>query len=429
MSESPRKAVPAPPPRWGQALSRPFAAAANYGVHQPEVMSPRSRLAVRPGDAGLVLHEATSEEFLPSVGLWVRLAGFTLLGSFVAVIALKAVWPYRVMVRGVGVVRPTGETSVIHAPFPGRLRQLLVRPNEQVKAAQVLAVLDRTDLEGRQLQLDRSERALALQARALTNQGQAALQAAELEVEKSQAALRFAEAEYRRFQQLAGTGSIPALLMEEKAESYNVARANLAKARQAVDEQYARNLRDQAELEKELAGNRADASQIARDLAKTSLTAPVPGVLHSLSLRNPGQMVTAGEELARIAPSQAGLLVKVLVPSQHITNVEVGQRADLRITGCPYPDYGTLKAKVVSIAPEASLPAADRDPARGPGAPPPPVQPGGYEVTLLPDGTQLSSGSRSCDLRLGMDLTADITTRVETVLQFLLRKARLSTGV
>ena len=394
----------------------------------PPPPPPRGQLAVRPVDAGLVLREATSEEFLPSVRLWVRSAGLVLLGSAAAGVALMAGWPYRVVVRGMGVVRPSGETNVINAPFAGRVRQVLVQPNERVRLGQVLAVLDPTDLEGKQQQLSQSQRALDLQARALVNQGVAALQSAELEVEKSQAALRFAEAEYRRFQQLAGTGSITVTQLEEKVENDNVARANLAKARQAVAEQRSRSVSEQAQLEKELATNQAEVGQISRDLAKTAVTAPGPGVLFSLNLRNPGQMVGAGEELARIAPSQAGLLVKLLVPSQDITNVEVGQRADLRIAGCPYPDYGTLKAKVVSIAPEASLPpTADR--AASSAAAPPPLQAGGYEVTLQPDGTVLRSQTRRCDLRIGMDLTADITTKEETVLGFLLRKARLTTGV
>lgn len=395
---------------------------------RPVVAYPRNRLATRVLAAGLVLREASSEEFLPSVALWVRLAGLTMLGSFAAAIALMAVWPYRVVVRGAGVVRPTGETSVINAPFAARVRQVLVRPNERVHAGQVLAVLDPADLAGKQQQLGQSERALALQARALVNQGSAALESAQLEVDKSKAALRFAAAEYRRFQQLAGTGSITATQLQEKQENTNVARSNLAKARQAVAEQRSRNVKDQAELQKELAINQSEAGQISRDLAKTSVKAPGPGVLFSLNLRNPGQMVAAGEELARIAPSQAGLLVKVLVSSQDITNVEVAQRADLRISGCPYPDYGTLKAKVVSIAPEATLPAATDQP-RG-AAPPGPTGPGGgYEVTMLPSGAVLRSNTRRCDLRIGMDLSADITTRVETVLSFLLRKTRLTLGV
>ena len=83
---------------------------------------------------------------------------------------------------------------------------------------------------------------------------------------------------------------------------------------------------------------------------------------------------------------------------------------------------------MVSIAPEATLPPAPGDRATGSAAAPP-LQAGGYEVTLRPDGTVLRSKTRRCDLRIGMDLTADITTRVETVLGFLLRKARLSAGV
>ncbi|MFM9047341.1 MAG: HlyD family secretion protein [Cyanobium sp.] len=292
-------------------------------------------------DAGLVLHEASSDEFLPPVRLWVKLSSITLLGSFLAALVLMAIWPYRVVVRGAGVVRPTGETSVINAPFPARVRNVLVQPNERVRAGQVLAVLDPADLEGKREQLIQNRQALALQARALINQGEAALQSAAMEVQKNQAALAFAESEYGRFAQLAGTGSITTSQLQEKLANFNVARANLAKALQVMAEQRSRNLKDRAELEKELATTRADAGQVARDLAKTSLTAPVPGVLFTLNLRNPGQMVAAGEELARIAPSQAGLLVKVLVPSQDITNVEPGQRADLRISGCPYPDFGS----------------------------------------------------------------------------------------
>lgn len=376
----------------------------------------------------LELRVASAEEFLPSVRPWVSGAGLMLLGSFLAGVVLMAVWPYRVIVRGPGVVRPSGETSVIHAPFAGRLRQLLVQSNARVHAGQVLARLDPADLRGRQQELSQSRQALGQQARALVSQSMAALQAAELEVEKTQAALRFAGTELQRFQQLAGTGAITATQLDEKVASYNVARANLAKARQTVAEQRARSLSDEAQLEKELAGNQAEAGQIRRDLDKSAITAPVPGVLFSLSLRNPGQMVAAGEELARIAPSQTGLLAKVIVSSQDVTSVEPGQRADLRIMGCPFPDFGTMPATVLSIAPEASHPPAPGKDEVTPGQPPS-LLGAGYEVTLAPRRTQLLAGRRTCELRQGMDLQADITTRFETVLALLLRKARLSTGL
>jgi multidrug efflux pump subunit AcrA (membrane-fusion protein) len=387
---------------------------------------PRS-LSHRPVDSGLVLRDTTAAEFLPSVRPWVRFAGAFLVGSFAAAVGLMHVWPYRVVVRGAGLVRPSGETSVVNAPFAGRVRKLLVRSNQSVQAGDVLAVLDPADLEGKERQLRQSQQALAEQAEALRRQGRAAEESTVLEIEKAEAALRFAEAEYQRYQRLAGTGSIPAIQLEEKEASYRIAQASLAKARQAVDEQRSRNANEQAQLVQELTTNRAERDQLDRDLRKTAVTAPVSGVIFSINLRNPQQVVAAGEELARIAPSGAALVVKVVVPSQEIDNVEVGQKADLRIGGCPYPDFGTLKARVVSIAPEAQLPGGG-SPQDERGSAPTPSGSGGYEVTLQPERTELRSGGRTCQLRQGMDLTADITTRIETVLRFLLRKGRLVTG-
>ena len=358
------------------------------------------------------LRHVRPDDFLPGVKPWVHAAALVLMGSAVAGVYLLAVWPYRVVVRGGGVVRPSGETSVLHAPFAGRVQQVRMQLNQRVKAGQVLALLDPTDLDARRRQLGESQQAIGLQAKALQQQGQAAVQASQLEVQKSAAALRFAEAEYARFRQLAGTGAITATQLQEKQENFNVARANLAKAREAVVEQRSRNTSEQLALAKELAASRAAQGQMGRDLRSTQLKAPVSGVIRSLNLRNPQQVVAAGQELATIAPQAVALLVKVQVRSQEIDRVEVGQSADLRIQGCPYPDFGTLKAEVASIAPDV-LPASAG---------------GGYEVTLRPLGRELVASGRRCELRIGMDLSADIVTRSEPLLRFLLRKARLSIG-
>jgi multidrug efflux pump subunit AcrA (membrane-fusion protein) len=49
-------------------------------------------------------------------------------------------------------------------------------------------------------------------------------------------------------------------------------------------------------------------------------------------------------------------------------------------------------------------------------------------VTLKPSRTVLRSGGRSCAVKLGMQLQADIITRQETILRFVLRKTRLLVG-
>jgi multidrug efflux pump subunit AcrA (membrane-fusion protein) len=383
------------------------------------------------GSHQLELRSASIQEFLPSVRPWVRAAGFVFVGGFLAGVALLAVWPYRVIVRAPGSARPSGETSLVHAPRDGRVREILIQPNQAVEKGEVLAVLDAADLEGRKVQLQQASKALDSQLDSQRSENLAALQAAQLEVQKAEASYDLARSEYQRYGLLVSSGAASREQMEEKAAALSVARSNLAKAQRDVEQQRSRGATALAVLEQQRAANRADQAQLGRDVGRTVVRAPVRGVVFSVDLRNPLQVVAAGQELARIAPEGTGMSVKVLVPTEDIANVEPGQRAHLRLAGCPFPDFGTLGAQVVSVSPDAQASGTAADPSlasAGPVGSGGGRGSGGYLVTLVPEQTQLRSHSRSCALRPGMDLRADITTRVETVLQFLLRRSRLLVG-
>jgi len=275
--------------------------------------------------------------------------------------------------------------------------------------------LDPADLQGRQQALGQGLQGLEQQRQALADQGAAAVAEAELEVAKARAALQLAATEYTRYRQLVASGAGSVQQMQEKAAANSVARANLAQAERAVSQQRSRTAAELAQLGRQLTATRADQGQVGRDLRGTQVSAPVDGVVLSLALRNPQQVVAKGQELARIAPSQGGLVAQVRVPGQEVANLRRGQAADLKVAGCPYPDFGTLPATVVAVAPDASASAA------APGT-------NAFEVTLQPTRTVLQTGGRRCELRQGMELEAAITTRQETVLGFVLRKARLLVG-
>ena len=392
---------------------------------------PRERgLAVRPLESGLVLRQTTAEEFLPSVRPWVRLVGLVMVGSFMTGVGLMAVWPYRVVVRGPGQIRPSGETSVINAPVAGRVLALKVRSNQTVQQGQVIAELDRADLEGKRRELAQSRGALERERQALRLRSEAAVKQARQDVRRAEAALRLASTELQRFSQLVDSGAIAPMQLDEKRANFEVARSELDKARQGVAEVLSSQQAELSRLAKEFAAHEGERAQVSRNLGITQVRAPVSGVLYSLSLRNPQQVVAQGQELARIAPSDRDLIAKVLVRSEDIDNLEVGQRADLRLAGCPYPDFGTLRGKVISVSPDAlttteALGSSLSSPGVQPSSPASTV---GYEVTVQPEASQLKAGGRHCSLRAGMDFRADITTRTETVLRFLLRKARLVSG-
>jgi len=127
---------------------------------------------------GQLLREADPQEFLPSPDPWLRGAAWLMVIGFSAAAGLMAVWPYRLVVRGSGQVRPSGETSVIQAPFPARVSAVLVQPNQEVRGGQVLAQLDRSDLDGEHQQLRESRDALRRQAEAMQAEHQAARKAA-----------------------------------------------------------------------------------------------------------------------------------------------------------------------------------------------------------------------------------------------------------
>ena len=185
----------------------------------------------------------------------------------------------------------------------------------------------------------------------------------------------------------------------------------------------------QVEIQNQLSRDVKELQLQGIELGKTVIHAPATGTILKLDLRNPGQVVRPGESIAQIAPSNATLFVKARVAAADIGKVRLCKeekvsdcfegKVQLRVSAYPYPDYGTLKGAVRAIAPDAIT-----------------LQSGGagavasyYEVTIQPERPLLVKGDRQYFLQSGMDVTADIISREETVLTFILRKARLLTDL
>ena len=136
------------------------------------------------------------------------------------------------------------------------------------------------------------------------------------------------------------------------------------------------------------------------------------------SLNHPGQVLSAGEVIARLAPLHAPMEAKVVVPAQSIGKIRVGQKTYLRVTGCPYSEFGLMTGKVTAISADALQQTKTN--LSGPTA---------YEVSVQPSTQSLKRGNDRCDFRLGMDLQADVMTGRNTVMTFFLRKLRLMARV
>ncbi|NER31289.1 MAG: HlyD family efflux transporter periplasmic adaptor subunit [Symploca sp. SIO1C4] len=187
-------------------------------------------------------------------------------------------------------------------------------------------------------------------------------------------------------------------------------------------------IQQRIEVQKQLERNKSELEQVEKDLSKTIITAPADGIILKLNLRNSGQTVQPGEKIAQIAPSNTPWVVKALVTAADIGKVKTDQKTQLRISACPYPDYGTLKGVVTSVSPDAitSQNNSNTEPLTAKNS----SQANAfYEVTIEPESLSLSQGNHQCYIQLGMQGRVDIISREESVLRFFLRKARLITDL
>jgi multidrug efflux pump subunit AcrA (membrane-fusion protein) len=181
----------------------------------------------------------------------------------------------------------------------------------------------------------------------------------------------------------------------------------------------------QVELENKLNRDRQEMQQLTKELKYTALRSPASGIIQKLNLRNISQVVRPGETVAEVSPTQAPLVISVRVASGDISKVQKGQKVQMRVSACPYPDYGTLNGTVSAISPDA---IAQTDAAQTNSQSLSPAG-GFYQVKIEPEILKLNAGRGGCEIVMGMEGTVDIIAKNESVLTFILRKARLLTDL
>ncbi|MEY2643939.1 MAG: hypothetical protein RLZZ611_588 [Cyanobacteriota bacterium] len=398
---------------------------------------------VKANAGALVVAEV--DQFLPPPGPWARSIGQRVLVASGVILLASCVLPFEQTVRAKGVVRPSGDNTLIQSDQPGRIARVMVRANQTVVAHQILAVLDRHPLEGRQRQLEQELRQVQtqrlntraqeqqLQAELLSNQllNRAAVDMSRGDVAKANASLRFANTEMTRYRELAKVGAVPQLLSQEKTANFLIMTSELRQARYGVAQQQAKLLVERARLfqqrnglqsqlaeqERQTLGLSRELADVKRILANTAVRAPMAATVVRTTLNHVGQVVNAGEVIAELAPTHAPLLVKALVPAKDVAAVRPQQKTYLRVGACPYSRFGLLTGRIKQVAPDTMAAPAGAAAASGGGP--------FYEVTIQPDRRELGKGQERCALRIGMDLQADVMTKRTTIMGFLFSKLRL----
>ncbi|NEP61093.1 MAG: HlyD family efflux transporter periplasmic adaptor subunit [Symploca sp. SIO2G7] len=358
------------------------------------------------------LQPLQNDEFLPPISRWMTLGGMFLVGTFGAAVVLASAIEYNVKVRAMGNVRPAGEVQITQAETQGAIKSVEVKENQVVEAGGVIAYIDNPNFS--RLEVAKNSR----EANIREDETKLAQTKAQLEVLNqrilTQAGLTSSDQPGDKLDYLIERALVTiAKKQPQQAQQLATQRQRL---RKRLNETNGSLNRWQNELQ-----------TIEAEISKSVVRAPAAGKILKLEVRNSGQRVNSGDAIAQIVPSDSPLVIKTQVYPQDIGKVETGQTVQMQVSAYPYPDYGTLQGTVVEMTPDA-LPC-NQNCVGGATA--------YYEVVVMPERAYLvkggslndDSGSHQYSIEPGMEITADIISRKERVITFILRKARLLTDL
>ena len=298
------------------------------------------------------------------------------------------------------VVSVTGEVvpavwATVSTQTGGFVEEVLVEPGDEVEKGEILIRLDSTDaqlavqqaeaaLAAAQAQLDdlkagarpeeieaaKAEVALAQAAlQSLLNPDPAQVAAAQAELAQAEAALRIAQAAYDRIKWDPGAGARPeALQLEQATGAYNVAKARLdallnppaadvAAARARLQQAQARlalleagaRLETIAAAEAEVARAEAALEQARVALARCEIRAPFAGTVGLVHVRT-GEWTAPGQPLVTLGDLTTLRVETTDLDEVDVARVAVGQQAVITFDALP---ERTFTGRVTRISPMA----------------------------------------------------------------------------
>jgi adhesin transport system membrane fusion protein len=207
-----------------------------------------------------------------------------------------------------------------------------------------------------------------------------------------------------------------------------VIRASKLKAQAGIQEAQAKSqtaraaLRSQAD--EDLAKSRGDLAVLEENIKsakdrvfRTELKSPVHGIINKLNVTTIGAVVQPGANLMEIVPLDDTLLVEGRIRPQDIAFIRAGQDAVVKVTAYDTSVYGSLKGKVERISADTiAEEKADRGNEKTDVF---------YRVMVRTDKNYLGPAEAPLPIIPGMVTTVEVLTGKKTVLDYLMKPARL----
>ena len=230
----------------------------------------------------------------------------------------------------------------VNSKVAGRVVELLVKEGDEVKAGQVIARIDKRDLEAKKAGDEANIAAIEaqqLQAASVTSMQtgttQSALAAAQHAQDKAASDLALAQADYQRYSDLVASGAVSRQVFEQYQTKYEVAQSTYEQAGASVRQaQAALGQRDvdtanEAATAKKLEQAQAALQEVEVSLDETEIRAPFDGIITEKYVEE-GSMISNGTPLVAVQDPTDNW-VDLKVPETQLADFRVGQ--DLTLVG------------------------------------------------------------------------------------------------
>lgn len=234
--------------------------------------------------------------------------------------------------------------------FAGQITSIAVQEGDKVKAGQVLARLDATELDARRAAAQAQAQAAQAMLREL-ERGARPEELAQAQAAERAAQQRFEDAkrDYERAQRLVDGGAISQEALDKAQTAFDVAQAAYDQARQQ------RQLVQAGPRQERIAAQRAvlrqaqaAVRQVDANLAHAVVEAPFDGVV-TVKHREEGETVGPGLPVVTVM-NPGDRWIRIYVPENQVGRVSIGQKAAIRSDSYPDREYDGVVTFIASQA-------------------------------------------------------------------------------
>ncbi len=166
-------------------------------------------------------------------------------------------------------------------------------------------------------------------------------------------------------------------------------------------------LKELSEVEQSIARIQEALNKASDQVARTSITSPITGIIKALKTHTIGGVIQPGEAVMDIVPESSNLIVEAKLNPNDVGFVRPGQPVLVKVNTYDYSRYGGLEGTVESVSADSLFDPQTHLPY--------------FKVKIRTDKTWLGDTAGQFPITPGMQVTADIKTGSKSVISYLLK--------